>query len=101
MGGNPIRRENSKKSRRDRTEASIAHKEMGIELEQEPKPKQHIKFEKPKEIKQNDKEYLWLIDLYNELNMNDILFTVFLIGTKELKDQIIAGADIMKRHLII
>lgn len=33
----------------------------------------------------NSKEYLWLIDIYNELYLNDILFTVFLIGTKELK----------------
>lgn len=35
----------------------------------------------------NSKEYLWLIDIYNELYLNDILFTVFLIGTKELKEQ--------------
>lgn len=34
-----------------------------------------------------DKEYLWLIDIYNELNLQDVLFTVFLVGTKELKDQ--------------
>lgn len=33
----------------------------------------------------SDKEFLWLIDIYNELNLNDILFTVFLFGTKELK----------------
>lgn len=33
------------------------------------------------------KEYLWLIDIYNELNLNDILFTVFLFGTRELKEQ--------------
>ena len=30
----------------------------------------------------HDKEYLWLIDIYNELNLNDILFTVFLFGTR-------------------
>lgn len=35
----------------------------------------------------SDKEYIWLIDIYNELNLNDILFTVFLFGTKELKQQ--------------
>lgn len=35
----------------------------------------------------SDKEYVWLIDIYNELNLNDILFTVFLFGTKELKQQ--------------
>lgn len=35
----------------------------------------------------SDKEYLWLIDIYNELNLQDILFTVFLFGTKELKQQ--------------
>ena len=35
----------------------------------------------------HDKEYLWLIDIYNELNLNDILFTVFLFGTRELKEQ--------------
>lgn len=35
----------------------------------------------------NIKEYLWLIDIYNELNLNNILFTVFLFGTKELKEQ--------------
>lgn len=35
----------------------------------------------------SDKEYLWLIDIYNELNLNDILFTVFLVGTRELIDQ--------------
>ena len=34
----------------------------------------------------SEKEYLWLIDIYNELNLNDILFTVFLVGTRELKD---------------
>ena len=35
----------------------------------------------------SDKEYLWLIDIYNELNQQDILLTVFLFGTKELKQQ--------------
>lgn len=35
----------------------------------------------------SDKEYLWLIDIYNELNLQDILFTVFLFGTSELKQQ--------------
>lgn len=35
----------------------------------------------------SEKEYIWLIDIYNELNLNDILFTVFLFGTKELKAQ--------------
>ena len=35
----------------------------------------------------SDKEYTWLIDIYNELNLNDILFTVFLFGTEELKKQ--------------
>ena len=35
----------------------------------------------------SDKEYTWLIDIYNELNLNDILFTVFLFGTVELKKQ--------------
>ena len=35
----------------------------------------------------SDKEYMWLIDIYNELNLQDILFTVFLFGTKELKCQ--------------
>ncbi|MBR4085269.1 MAG: ATP-binding protein [Lachnospiraceae bacterium] len=43
----------------------------------------------------SDKEYVWLIDIYNELNLQDILFTVFLFGTDELKQQksgyIIAG----------
>lgn len=35
----------------------------------------------------SDKEYIWLIDIYNELNLHDILFTVFLFGTRELKQQ--------------
>lgn len=35
----------------------------------------------------SDKEYLWLIDIYNQLNLQDILLTVFLFGTKELKQQ--------------
>lgn len=33
------------------------------------------------------KEYTWLIDLYNELNLKNILLTVFLVGTPELKEQ--------------
>lgn len=35
----------------------------------------------------HEKEYIWLIDIYNELNKNDILLTVFLFGTHELKEQ--------------
>lgn len=35
----------------------------------------------------SDKEYLWLIDIYNQLNLEDVLFTVFLFGTRELKQQ--------------
>lgn len=35
----------------------------------------------------SEKEYSWLIDIYNELNLKNVLFTVFLFGTKELKEQ--------------
>lgn len=35
----------------------------------------------------SEKEYLWLIDIYNQLAKKDIILTVFLFGTKELKDQ--------------
>lgn len=35
----------------------------------------------------SEKEYIWLIDIYNELNLQGILFTVFLFGTPELKQQ--------------
>lgn len=34
----------------------------------------------------NENEYLWLIDIYNALAINDILLTVILVGTKELLD---------------
>lgn len=33
------------------------------------------------------KEYTWLIDIYNELYHFDIILTVFLVGTVELKQQ--------------
>ena len=33
------------------------------------------------------KEYLWLVNIYNSLNLNDILLTIFLFGTNELKEQ--------------
>ncbi len=32
----------------------------------------------------DEKEYKWLIDIYNALDANNILFTVFLVGTREL-----------------
>lgn len=52
-----------------------------------------------------EKEYIWLIDIYNELNLKDILITVFLFGTKELKEQkkgyIIAGKkQIVNRFMV-
>ncbi len=34
-----------------------------------------------------EKEYVWLIDIYNELHKSGVDLTVFLIGTKELKEQ--------------
>lgn len=53
----------------------------------------------------SEKEYIWLIDIYNELNLNDILLTVFLFGTQELKQQkrgyIIAGKkQIVNRFMV-
>lgn len=35
----------------------------------------------------DEKEYNWLIDIYNELAQNNILLTVFLFGTRELVEQ--------------
>lgn len=35
----------------------------------------------------DEKEYGWLIDIYNELSQNNILLTVFLFGTRELIEQ--------------
>ncbi|EPR10216.1 ATP-binding protein [Ruminiclostridium papyrosolvens] len=32
-----------------------------------------------------EKDFIWLIDIYNNLNQSDILFTVFLVGSNELK----------------
>lgn len=34
----------------------------------------------------HEKELTWLIDIYNELNLNDVLLTVIMFGTEELKD---------------
>ena len=36
--------------------------------------------------KLDEKDFFWLMDLYNNLNHEDICLTVFLFGTKELKD---------------
>ena len=33
----------------------------------------------------HEKDYIWLMDIYNNLNMLDIQFTVFMFGTYELK----------------
>lgn len=49
----------------------------------------------------NDKEYLWLIDIYNELNLHDILFTVFLFGTKELKEQKTGYISAGKKQIVL
>lgn len=49
----------------------------------------------------SDKEYTWLIDIYNELNLNDILFTVFLFGTKELMDQKRGYIAAGKRQIVL
>lgn len=49
----------------------------------------------------SDKEYLWLIDIYNELNLQDILFTVFLFGTKELKQQKISYISAGKKQIVL
>lgn len=49
----------------------------------------------------SDKEYLWLIDIYNELNLHDILFTVFLFGTKELKDQKAGYISAGKKQIVL
>lgn len=32
-----------------------------------------------------ERDFIWLIDIYNNLNQSDILFTVFLVGSIELK----------------
>jgi Cdc6-like AAA superfamily ATPase len=34
-----------------------------------------------------EKEYVWLIDIYNELHKSGVDLAVFLVGTKELKEQ--------------
>lgn len=34
----------------------------------------------------SEKEFLWLIDIYNALSINDIQLTVILVGTRELLD---------------
>lgn len=49
----------------------------------------------------SDKEYLWLIDIYNELNLQDILFTVFLFGTRELKQQKTAYIAAGKKQIVL
>lgn len=49
----------------------------------------------------SDKEYLWLIDIYNELNLQDILFTVFLFGTKELKQQKTTYISAGKKQIVL
>ena len=49
----------------------------------------------------SDKEYLWLIDIYNELNLQDVLFTVFLFGTKELKQQKTAYIAAGKKQIVL
>ncbi len=49
----------------------------------------------------SDKEYLWLIDIYNELNLQDILFTVFLFGTRELKEQKTAYISAGKKQIVL
>lgn len=49
----------------------------------------------------SDKEYLWLIDIYNELNFQDVLFTVFLIGTKELLQQKKAYITAGKKQIVL
>ena len=46
------------------------------------------------------KEYTWLIDIYNELYNNDILLTVFLFGTPELKEQKIAFIRSGKEQIV-
>ena len=33
-----------------------------------------------------ERDFIWLIDIYNNLNQADILFTVFLVGSFELKE---------------
>ena len=35
----------------------------------------------------DEREYLWLIDIYNELNLHDIQLSVYLFGTIDLKQQ--------------
>ena len=47
-----------------------------------------------------EKEYIWLIDIYNELYNNDILLTVFLVGTPELKEQKISFMRTGKEQII-
>ena len=49
----------------------------------------------------SDKEYLWLIDIYNELNLQDILFTVFLFGTRELKQQKTVYISAGKKQIVL
>ena len=49
----------------------------------------------------SDKEYVWLIDIYNELNLQDILFTVFLFGTKELKQQKASYISAGKKQIVL
>lgn len=48
-----------------------------------------------------EKEYIWLIDIYNELNLHDILFTVFLFGTRELKEQKIGFITSGKKQIVL
>lgn len=48
----------------------------------------------------DEKEYTWLIDIYNELYHSDIILTVFLIGTIELKKQK-AGFITSKKQQIV
>lgn len=49
----------------------------------------------------SDKEYLWLIDIYNQLNLADVLFTVFLFGTRELKQQKTAYISAGKKQIVL
>lgn len=49
----------------------------------------------------SEKEYIWLIDIYNELNLQGILFTVFLFGTPELKQQKTGYISSGKKQIVL
>ena len=48
----------------------------------------------------DEKEYIWLVDIYNRLNQKDVLLTVFLFGTKELKDQKTGFVHCQKKQIV-